>query len=75
MVNKRLTWWLENKRILNANQSGFRKKRRCMDNFINIEKRITEATNQGKNTVLVSFDLKKSLRSSEKKTHFRKFDP
>ena len=51
---------MENKRILNANQSGFRKKRRCMDNLINIEKRITEATNQGKNTILVSFDLKKA---------------
>ena len=60
MVNNRLIWWIENNDIIHEKQSGFRKKRRCLDNLIDLEENVTKAFNSKQDALLVSFDLKKA---------------
>lgn len=36
MVNERLNWWIEKKELLDKKQNGFRKRKGCMDNLLEI---------------------------------------
>jgi ribonuclease HI len=60
MVNKRLVWTLENKRILNKNQSGFRRKRSTLDNLAFLEHEICEGFSKREYFVSIFFDLEKA---------------
>ena len=55
LVNKRLTWFLENGHILTDTQSGFRKNRSTVDQLVRLETFIRNAFIEGKHLTAVFF--------------------
>lgn len=60
MVNKRILWFLESKRILNPIQSGFRKGRRTIDHLVRLESSINTGFASKASTVAVFLDIQKA---------------
>jgi ribonuclease HI len=60
MVNNRLVWWLEKRRLLSNLQCGFRKNRNTMDHLIRMEALIQDAFLRGQHSIAVFFDLEKA---------------
>lgn len=57
ILNKRLVWYLETNKILNINQSGFRKSRSTYDNLASIESVIMESFSKNNIVLSVFFDI------------------
>jgi exonuclease III/ribonuclease HI len=60
IINKRLVWWLEKEKVLNKNQSGFRKGRSTTDVLARIDDFTKKAWMEKQKVLLVSFDLEKA---------------
>ena len=60
MVTKRLTWYLESKRILSKAQTGFRKGKNTMDQIIKIHNQIHRHINSKGHTIGVFLDFEKA---------------
>lgn len=67
MVNNRLTWWIEENKIINERQSGFRRQRRTLDGLLDLENDITRAINNRTETLLISFDLEKAYDTTRRR--------
>ena len=57
MVNKRLWWLLENKRLISKYQCGFRQNRSCLDHLVRLEDYVLKGFANKQHTVAVFFDL------------------
>ena len=60
MVNNRLYHWLEENKILNKNQAGFRKKSRTEDQLFRMIQNIIDGFQEGKTTTAVFIDLQQA---------------
>ena len=60
MVNTRLVWYLERKKILTPLQCGFRRMHSTTDVLIRLEKSICEVFARGQHHISVFFDLEKA---------------
>ena len=60
MIVYRLQWFLEKKGLLNINQSGFRKKRRCLDQLLRLSDDILKGFGQRYCTLAVFLDFEKA---------------
>ena len=60
IVNNRLSWFLESKRLLPNAQSGFRSGRSTTDNLVHLEQRIKSGFNSKRNTYAVFLDISKA---------------
>lgn len=60
MANERLIWFLERNSLLDKRQSGFRKKRCCLDNLIFFENEIKKTFVNNNYMIAISFDIKKA---------------
>ncbi|XP_078041391.1 uncharacterized protein LOC144472304 [Augochlora pura] len=57
LINLRLQWWCEDKELIPANQSGFRKGRSCLDNINNLTSFIHSGFNQNEYTMAAFLDV------------------
>lgn len=57
IVNSRLNWWAEKKKILDVNQNGFRKSRGCLDNLIEFTVDIRKSFLDKKKVIAVFLDV------------------
>ena len=60
MVNRRLYHWLEQNRVLNNNQAGFRKKSRTEDQLFRMIQNIIDGFQEKKSTTAVFIDLQQA---------------
>jgi ribonuclease HI len=60
MVNNRLVWWLETKKLLSNLQCGFRKNRSTLDHLIRMEAFIQDSFLCKQHSIAVFFDLEKA---------------
>lgn len=60
MVNRRLMWYLEDRRLLNPFQSGFRRNRTTTDNLMSLVSEIHTAFQNKQHLVAIFFDLEKA---------------
>ena len=60
MINQRLIWFLESNNLLSNLQTGFRAKRRTIDQIVRIETLIREAFIKKEHLVAVLFNLEKA---------------
>jgi hypothetical protein len=61
IINTRLIWHLEKKRLLIPQQAGFRKYMSTEDQVSHIAQRIEDAFQEGKHTVAVWVDMEKAF--------------
>lgn len=60
MVHRRMSWYLEQNKLLAEEQSGFRSKRGTIDKLIRMEPSIQEATSSGQYVLAITLDLEKA---------------
>ena len=60
MINDRLYWWLESSKIINTNQSGFRKNKQTIDQLIRLTQDIGDAYQEKKSVLATFIDLKQA---------------
>ena len=60
MVNDRLYWWLESNKLFDANQAGFRAKKRTDDQLFRLSQKIIDGFHRGKNTTAIFVDLQQA---------------
>ena len=60
MVNSRLYWWLENNRLLQNTQAGFRKGSRTEDQLFRFVQNTIDGFQDGKSTVAIFVDLQQA---------------
>lgn len=60
MVHRRMSWYLEQNKLLAEEQIGFRSKRGTIDNLIRMEHSIQEAKSSGQYVVAITLDLEKT---------------
>ena len=61
LINTRLTWYLEEKQILDANQAGFRQHRSTEDQIAYIAQKIEDGFQAKKHTLAVWVDMEKAF--------------
>ncbi|KAI5715377.1 hypothetical protein M8J77_015106 [Diaphorina citri] len=61
MVNKRLFWTLENKKLLNPFQSGGRLKRSTIDNLVVLENEVAKGFSKKEHTLAAFLDIQKAF--------------
>ena len=66
MVNDRLVWVLESKKLLSKFQCGFRKDHSTLDHLVRFEHFIREAFARKKQVLAVFFDLEKAYDTTWK---------
>jgi hypothetical protein len=66
MFNERLVWYLERNNLISEIQSGFRKQRSTVDQFVRFETFIREAFVRKEHVVSVFFDLEKAYDTTWK---------
>ena len=66
MINERLVWYLENKKLLTEFQSGFRKQRSTTDQLLGLESFVREAFVRREHVVSIFFDLEKAYDTTWK---------
>lgn len=66
IINFRLVWFLENKKLLSKYQMGFRKNRSCIDNLVLLEDALQKGFAQRQHTVAIFFDLEKAFDRTRK---------
>ena len=60
MVNSRLYYWLENNKLLNNAQAGFRRKSRTEDQLFRLIQNVIDGFQEGKSTTAVFIDLQQA---------------
>ena len=60
MINQRLYWWLENNKLLNVHQAGFRSGHRTEDQLFTLTQKVIDGFHQKKSTAAVFVDLKQA---------------
>ena len=60
MVNYRLYWWLENNKILNHTQAGFRRGCRTEDQLFRITQTVIDGFQEKKDTAAIFIDLQQA---------------
>ena len=66
MVNDRLVWFLESKKLITSVQCGFRKRRSTLDHLVRLEALIREGFVRRQHCVGVFFDLEKAYDTTWK---------
>lgn len=64
IVNRRLTWLVEQHNLLSPYQSGCRKNRSTIDNLVHLEHEVTESFRLKKYTIAVVLDIKSAYDST-----------
>lgn len=57
LISRRLTWHLEEKRLIPENQAGLRRNRSTLDHILHLEAKIQEGFNRGLNTYAIFLHL------------------
>lgn len=57
MVNERLMWWTENRRIIDNWQNDFRRGRSCLDNLAKVKMEIEIAARTGEKIAIAFLDV------------------
>ena len=60
MISERLVWYLETNKLLNKNQSGFRRNRSCTDQIMRLQDDINKAIHTKGHTIGIFIDLEKA---------------
>ena len=60
MINNRLNYILEEKKIISQEQSGFRNKRQCLDQLARLVSEVNKCRKQNKQTAAIFLDLEKA---------------
>ena len=60
MINQRLYWWLENNKLLNVHQAGFRSGHRTEDQLFTLTQKVIDGFHEKKSTAAVFVDLKQA---------------
>lgn len=66
MTHKRLSHYLETRKLISKNQSGFRKYRSTADNLVTLEHNVMENFAKKKSTIAVFFDLEKAYDTTSR---------
>ena len=73
MINTRLVWYLESKKLLSPNQYGFRKNRSTLDPLLKLSNEIQEAFGNNGQTIGVFFDIEKAYDTTWRHGVLKKF--
>ncbi|XP_074026206.1 uncharacterized protein [Leptinotarsa decemlineata] len=60
IINRRLIWTLENRKLIIPQQSGFRKKGSTLDNLVDLESDVHEAFANSQECIAIFFDISKA---------------
>ena len=63
MVNRRLYWLMETKRLISNVQCGFRQNRSCLDHLVRLEDYVLKGFSNKHHTIAVFFDLENAYDS------------
>ena len=73
IINHRLVWFLENNKLINKYQFGFRKIRSTTDNLIILENEVQQSLNARNHFIAVFFDIQKAYDTAWKYGILQKF--